>query len=783
MIRIQIIQSFRKLVRDRLYTLVNVTGLTIAMTTAILISLWVYDETHFDHFHAKGDRTYRVLTDWQFGGNEETMAFSPAPLATHALEEIPEVERMVRIWSPWNVVLHYGDEKIRVGKTLLADTAFLRVFDFELLNGNTATALQDPNGAVISEDLALRIFGSVDVLGQPLQLSDKMPLTVTGVLKNVPSNSHLQFELLVPFDHNIDNFVGEGSLTWTAFNYNTYVLLRPGIAPDQVGDKLTELMPLEEGKTRKTFFHLQPLPDIHLGSGHLSFSDAPRGNLSNIRLVGLIGLIILLIACINYINMTTARQAHMARDTGIRKIIGARRATLIRQYLLEAFILVTFSAVLAILLLEICLPYFEQLSDKHFTPEQLFSRTPAIIVLGIILFTVIIAGVQPAFRLSSFKPLEALKTNHWRGPQGAGLRKILVVSQFTCAAALIICVFIILQQLAFVKAHELGYQKEYIFSFNTVDSDPKQLIPLLEKEASIAGVTASSSSIIDVGNRYAGFEYEGKEPEADPFLYVLGVHPNFPQFFGLELTDGRWFLPREMDTTSVIINEKAVAALGLEDPLGKWIEFRNKTTITGIARDFHFRSLHHPIEQLAISQSRYLNEVYIKTTPGNTAKAIAAAENIFAQHEEHAVFDYQFMDESYDQLYKSETRVGQLFLIFSCLAIFISCLGIFGLATFSAERRRKEISIRKVLGASFSNLIYIFSRDFIKLVCIALLLGSPVAWFAMTEWLQDFSYHIAISPWVFLGAGILIISIAFVTISLQSMRTALQNPARSLHTD
>ncbi|HMQ84153.1 MAG TPA: ABC transporter permease [Saprospiraceae bacterium] len=777
--------ALRNLWRDKFHTILNGIGLAVGMAAALLVFLWVNDELSFDNFHQKGDRIHRVLAKWSFAGNSETIGTTPLPLADATREQIPEVEAFVRMHNLWNMVLKHGDKRFGVDQLYLADKEFFDIFDFPFLQGDAATAFSNPSNIVLTASLAKRIFGTLDVVGQPLKLADKMELTVGAVMADVPSNSHLRFEALLPFRENYDQFMGDGSTHWGAFNFDSYVLLRPGVDGATVGKKMTTLIPEDRG-SEGTSFLLQPLKDIYLHSDMLGYSRAPKGDLKTIRLIAVIGLLILLIACVNYVNLTTARSAHRAKATGIQKIVGANRSNLFRQYLLEAAVLVGGASMLAVVIANINLGLFEDLAGKVFTDQQLMSKETLLIILGTAILAVLLSGIQPAFQLSAFKPLETLRGNGFMGSASkSGLRKVLVTTQFVCSGALILGTLIMLAQMKYVKEQKLGYEKEHIFMFFCDASKPLQIKEELTGQPGVIAVTASDQPITDISNRYGGFDYQGKDPNADPYIRQIIVDEDFPQFFGLELQEGRWFLPGNADSTSFVLNEKALTTLGITDPIGKWINHNGiKGSIVGVAKDFHIQSLHHPIEQLIFVQSpQWLYRVYVKTTGEKAAEAIAAAEKIFRQHEPNALFNYQFLDEAYDELYKTETRMGSLIGLFASLAIFISCLGLFGLAAFTAECRTKEIGIRKVLGASISSLIGLLSKDFLKLVVIALVIASPIAWFFMQRWLQHFAYRIDIPWYIFVLGGCLVIGIAFLTMSFQSIKAALANPVKSLRSE
>ena len=776
--------ALRNLWRDKFYTLINGIGLTVGMTITLLIFLWVNDELTFDQFHTKKDRIYRVLTEWSFGGERELTETTPAPLGIDAKEQISEIETFVRMGQVWDPIFKYGDQLYNIDHAYLVDKGFFELFDFPFHSGSKQTAFNQPNNAIISVDLAKRIYGTTDVIGQPILVPDKMELVISGVIENTPSNSHLQLDLLFPFEENMDQFFGEGATHWGSYNFNSYALLRPGIDKQLVDKKLSDLIPEREGISEedRAIFKLQPLTDIHLNS-NIEYSDVPQGDTGTIRLISIIGILILLIACINYINLTTARATHRAKSTSVRKIVGASRRSLIAQYLSESTILTTIAAFFAVFIAQSSLGLFEELSGKHFSINQLLSIETLIILLGVVVITSILTGIQPAIQLSAFSPLEAIKGDTAiTSASGTSFRKLLVIGQFTCSGALIICTLVVLVQINFVRKTKLGYERNHIFSFYVPDADPLIMKTELLNQVGISEVALGSNSIVSLGSQFGGFDYEGKLPDTKTKTWAMNAGENFSDFFDLEIQQGRWFLPGNHDSTSFILNESAVAKFGLDNPIGKWMDYNGvKGTIVGVIKDFHFQSLHRPIEQLVFSQrpSR-LFRIYVKTKGGQAATAIASAEKVFKKYEPNALFDYRFLDESYNNLYKTEIRSGNLLACFAGLAILLSCLGIFGLAAYTAERRQKEISVRKVLGATISNIVILLAKDIIKLVLIALLIAVPIAWYFMQEWLQNFAYHIDMPWWVFGLTMILAVTIATTTVGFQAVKAALTNPIKSL---
>ncbi len=780
--------AIRNLLRDKFYTILNITGLAIGLAAALLLFIWVNNEYSYDDFHQNDDRLYRINTDMSFGGERSEGPNTAFPLAEAAKGKIPEIQHISTDWAGWNIIYKVDDFLLESDHTHFVYPSYLEIFDFTFLAGDSKTALINPNSLVLTETMANQLFGSTDVLGKTVEVSDKITLAVTGIIKDFPKNSHLKIDALAPIDPNIEALMNENSRSWGSHNYKTYALLQPNTQRELVEKKLTSLLPIREDKleAERTLLKLQLVKDIYLGSSNINVSSTEIGDIKTIQMIALIGLLILLIACINYINLTTARAAHKAKSIGVQKIIGASRYQLFRQHLIEAICVVLTAGVLAVALADLSLPAFENLVGNELSNRSILSWQTFPILTITIIGAILLSGIQPALQLTSFSPIDALKGSQFNGTGGKiGLRKILVIGQFTCSTALVICTLIMMQQMEFIKNSKLGYEKEHIFSFwqdrtkaNLIKSD-------LSQSTGVEAVTLSNRNIADANAQYGGFTYEGMPEGLEPSIYNMVADSDFKDFFQLELTEGNWFRPEGNDTKSLIINEAAAKAMQMENPIGKWVDFwGRKGTIIGVVKDFHFRSLHHDIAPLIFEQNKdwYYN-TYVKTTGAKAAAAISAAEKVYKKHHPNSVFKYEFIDESFDSLYKQETQMSQLFSVFALLTIFISCLGIFGLATYTAERRGKEIGIRKVLGASILNIVNLLSVDFLKLVFLSLIIATPFAWYFMSDWLNDFAFSINIGWGVFATTALLTIMIAYFTIGFQSLRAALVNPAKTLKSE
>ncbi|MFK7774142.1 MAG: ABC transporter permease [Saprospiraceae bacterium] len=780
--------AFRNLQRDQFYTFLNGIGLTIGMTVALLIFMWVQDETSYDNYHSENGQNYLILSNTSFGGERNWGIRTPAPLQSAIKEQIPEVQNVARTSGLWKPILKYENFLLNVDNTFLIDPELFQILDFEFIQGDPKTALSNPNSIIITDEKAYKIFGNENPMGKTVKLGDKLDLEITGIIKKPPSNTHLPVDCFLPFENNVGQFYNEGSLHWRSFNFSTYLTLRPGSDVNKIGKKISTLFPIVESEAVKdrSYAELHPVQDIYLGLGKVKYSFA-KGDPTAIKLFGWIAFIILLIASINYINLTTARAAHRAKATGIKKIVGASRSQLIGQHVMETVCLVGICSLGALLLTQIGLPYFKEISGKEFSSQTVFSLTTIGLTGLLALVTVLLSGIQPALQLSAFRPVQVLKGSGFKGVDGkSGLRKFLVVAQFVSSAALIICTVFMLRQMDFIQSKKLGYEKEHIFKFSHNNENTKILKTALENESAIKDIAISDQSIVSITNSISGIGWEGTEGRQELQLFSMHTGPNMKDFFGLEMKSGRWFnRSTNLDSTSFVINESAAKAMQLEDPVGKWVDMWGaRGTIVGLVKDFHFQSFHSEIKPLIFRQtSDWFPTMYVKTQGEDASLAIAAVEKIFKQHSPNEVFKYEFLDETFNKLYQTETKTGSMFFLFSLIAIIISCLGVFGLATYTAEKRFKEIGIRKVLGASALSIINLLSKDFLKLVFVALIIAIPLAWYFMKNWLNNFAFHVDLDWWVFAMAGLIAIGIALATVVFQSARAAMSDPVESIRSE
>ena len=776
--------AIRNLKRNKVYSFLNVAGLAVGLACCILILLWVRDETSFDRFHAHAGDIYRVLQEVKFSDHEATWAITQGPLGPGLEKDFPEIARSVRFKARWFQVRH-GD--VWVTETFwLADPSIFEVFTFPLATGDPATALADPRSIVLSGEMAAKYFPSGDVLGRTLRVDDQFDFRVTGVLRPIPRNSHRRFDFLVPFA-----FGREINLSvdrWNNSTFTTFVQLRDGApakdAIAKIAGYLDDKPTIEKG-TRLT---LQPLRDIHLRSNY-EF-DAPHGDIRYVRVFSLAALFILLTACINFMNLTTARSARRAREVGLRKVSGARRGNIIAQFYGESALLITLAMALALGLAKILLPAFNTLASKELELRLLGSSglLPGLAALALV--TAIIAGSYPALFLSAFRPVRALKSAPSSGPGGRAFRRTLVVLQFSLAILLVICTVFVSGQLQHMRNMKLGYDKENVV-YMTMRGDMRGNFEAVKSELmrlpGVLGVTASET-VPTYGYSFSNslWTWEGQAPGSEILMRAGCVGEGYFDVLGLEMLEGRTFdgLPVTETNPLFVINEEAARVMGLKEPVGQWLSDRSgkfKGTIVGLVKDYHFTPLRQKIEPLIlIYYPPDCNLLLARLRPGNLSRTIADIEAVWKRFAPAFPFRHNFLDEALDNLYRTEQRIGTIVTAFSLLAIVISCLGIFGLASFTAERRTKEIGVRKVLGASGSSIAWLFSREFARWVLAANIIAWPAAYYAVSRWLEGYPYRIGIGPGPFLFAGALAFVVVALTVGFHSVRSARTEPASAL---
>jgi len=786
--------AFRNLKRHKGYSFINISGLAMGMAVCILILLWVKDELSFDRFHKNADQIYRVVEDQiQSNGDIFRVAVTPWPLGEALVKNYPEVINFTRFLRlSRRLVTHKSksvDKSFYENGVCLADPSFLEIFSFPLVKGNPATALSEGNTVVISETTAEKYFGKKNPMGKTLNFNNNQDFTVTGVIKNVPHNSHLKFDFILPFEQTLKNYKYRGS--WNSNSYHTFVLLQKNASVKALNEKIYEyLIRIFAGSKIK--LRLQALTDMHLRSNFaIDLYGASKDTTVYIYIFSLIAVLILLIACINFINLTLARASTRAKEVGLRKVVGATRKDLIKQFYGESILFTITALIFAIVLVYLLLPLFNNLAGKELTLDPFSNIGAALGLLLIAIVTGISAGIYPAFILSSFQPANVIKGNltvRSGKPGGALFGKVLVVFQFTLSVALIIVTLVVNQQLSYIQGKELGYEKDniiYLTKRGNIGEKYNAFKEELQKKSNVLSVTTSSDVPTYSIHSTSAIDWEGKTPEALLWIHHFSVDQDYLKTFKMEIVEGRGFskdFTTDAAGTAYIVNEAAVKAMDMKNPIGKSFTFWGKKgTIIGVVKDFHYKSLHTETEPLVLRIDPQMDwYIFVKVRPENIVNTLDYLKKAYQKFNPLFPFEYHFLDEQLDRLYDNDGRSLKIFRYFSIIAIFISCLGLFGLAAFAAQMRTKEIGIRKVVGASISNIILMLSKEFLLLVVTANILAWPIAYFAMNKWLQQFVYRIDIGWWIFVLAGIIALTIALFTVIYQSIKAALANPVNSL---
>jgi len=786
--------AFRNLWRHKAFSFINIMGLTVGMAACFLIFLYIRFELSYDSFHTKADRIYRIVCDIKTP-TEVIKAGGPSwAVPPNVKSEFSEVESFVRIAGGDNVLVRKGDIKFQEENSMWADSLFFEVFNFKLLKGNAQTALKDPFNIVLSETTAKKYFGKEDPMGKILLLTgDAFPVTVTGIMKDIPENSQIKGDLVISMSTIKKKFNADIDSQWGNYGAQAYILLKPGTNPKVLEKKFPAFLEKRNGTEMKksqmyaTLF-LEPLKEVYL---HSTRNGNNTGNMNNVYIFSIVAAFILLIACINFINLTTARSTERAKEVGIRKVVGAAKTQLATQFIGESVILCLIAFILAAALSAMMLPLFNQLSGKTIS-HGIFENTRYLMLLfGAAIGIGLLAGIYPALVLSSFKPVIVLKGRFATGTRGIILRKGLVVAQFSISIALIIGTIVVYDQMSYMRNKELGFSKDQMIVLDT-NGDPGKN-SLNQAIEAIPGIksTALSSSVPGSGNPGAYSEIENKKGD----LQIANLDLYFVDFdyinqFKIKVLAGRAF-SRDFgtDTTqAMVINEAAIKMFGYSTPqeaVGKrFKQWGREGKIIGVIKDFHFRSLQQPIKPLSMRiEPGGSNLISANVSAANIPATLAAIETKWKTLIPNRPFSYYFLDEFFDKQYRGEERFGSLFLNFAILAIFISCLGLLGLASYSTMQRTKEIGIRKVMGASVSGIINLLSKEFLMLVVLSFFIAMPVAWYFMHSWLQDFAYRTELSWWVFVLAGAIAIFIALFTVSFQAIKAAIANPVKSLRTE
>ncbi|MEJ5089729.1 FtsX-like permease family protein [Sphingobacterium faecium] len=775
--------AWRNLLKSKGYATINIIGLAIGMAAVLMIAIWIQNQSQFDNFYSNKDNLYRVWNKYEDVGQIGMSNVTSGPASVTLKAEYPEVEHAARVY--WNVdrLLSFDENKIK-SKGTEVDPSFMEMFDFKLLKGNRSQVLSGPQNIILTESLSKKIFGDTDPLNKTLILDNKEPYQVSGIIADLPSNTDFDFNYLIPLTK-ADNY----SPNWNTSTFMTYIQLKDGTDVDAFNKKLKNIIAKKTNNELKGSLFLYPLSKMHLYS-KFEQGVPVGGKIDQVKLVAGLGFLILLIACINFVNLSTARSQKRAKEVAVRKVVGAQRSSLITQFLTESVLLSIIAGMLSIGLTFLALPFFNKILDK----PLIFSITDPMIwisLVGFILLTGVFAGLYPAFVLSSFKPIKSLKVFGKSKKLALNFREVLVVFQFGIALILIIATLIVRNQIEYAGKRDIGYSPSQLIEI-PMEGDMTKNYEVIKSELinkNIAhAVTRTGWSITrNASNSSGNFSWEGATPEqGKKIVFNIGkAESDFVKTLGLKVLEGRDidFERLASDSLSVLVNEAAIKEMKLKNPIGSILKWGSNTfTIVGVINDYINDSPYSPVTPLLIYPAKeWMLNMVVRTNPSLPIEHnLKQMEEILKKFNPAYPFEYKFVDQQFAIKFKEQQQTAQLALIFSGLAIFISCLGLFGLASYIAELRTKEIGIRKVLGASVTGITAMLSRDFVKLVLIAILLASPIAWWTMNKWLEDFSYRIEIQWWIFAVAGIAALTIAILTVSTQAIRAANTNPIKTL---
>ncbi len=797
--------AIRNLFRQKFYTFINIFGLTIGIAVSLLIAFYVFDELSYDRFHEDADRIYQIYLKAKIQGKPIEGGHTCAPIAAGCREEIPGVEDATRISLWWDLVMRYEENIFTEKKVLVADSNFFQFFTFELIEGNNNNILTEPNQIVLTETTAKKYFNytpgsSPSPVGKMMLMgNEKTNCTVVGVMKDPPSNSHFTFSMVL----SMETWDYSRNTAWASNSLFSYIKIDPGVKPEEIQQRMTLMTDKHVGPEIEKFtgqtlaqwrkagddygYFIQPMTDIHLHSKVDTNIQTP-GKIAYVYLLSIVSVFIIIIACINFMNLSTARAAGRAKEVGIRKTVGAVKGKLVFQFLSESVILSAISTILAIGLIYILLPYFNQLAGKSISPEVLFTW-PVISAIVMLLISVgILAGSYPAFYLTSFQPTEVLKGKVRQGSGGSWVRNSLVVFQFSISVFLIVSTLIIYKQLKLIQEKNLGYDKENVLIVENAGTLGDSKETFKKKVLELAGVKAASIANFVPPHVYNNSVcFPNGNQEEGILMHMIYADNDYLKTLGVNMASGRYFSEEfPSDSTAVIINKTGLKALGWQSEEGNQIAEPNQDAslnfhnLVGIVEDFNFSSLKNEIEPLIIFNSKQGNLVPVRLAPGNIPATVKEIEKIWKEMAHEEPFDYSFLDENFSEMFLSEQQLGKIFIIFTALAICIACLGLFALATFITELRSKEIGIRKAMGASSGSLVVLLTGEFTRLVLISIVVAIPAVIFLMNWWLENFVYKTTIGVMSFFIGGIIALFISWFTVSWQSLKAATANPTNAL---
>jgi putative ABC transport system permease protein len=797
--------ALRNLVKNKFYSLLNLTGLAVGLATCLLIFLYVSDELSYDRYNKNADRIYRVNNEVKFGGNYFDIAQAPAMMGAVMVREIPRIAQYTRLRWYGSVLVKKGNENISEGRVGYADSTFFDIFSIPVIAGNPKTALVDPHSIVITETRANKYFGNTDAVGKSLVINDTGIYKVTAVIKDVPKQSHFNFDFFVPMSENPDS----RNDNWLSENYSTYILLKENTDTRNLVKELDELLEKHTGPSLQAFVNqsmdefkksggyvrtsITPVTDIHLHSNRLGELDG-NGNLDYVYIFSAIALLILVIACVNFMNLSTARSANRAKEVGVRKVLGSLRKNLVHQFLIESLIISVAALVAAIVFAWVLLPFFNDLSGKEINHSELMKPGMLIALSGLVLIVGLLAGSYPAFYLSAFQPILVLKGKLAGGFKRSWLQNALVVGQFVISIVLIFGTIVIYSQLNYIRNKDVGFDRSQVLVIQHANALGEQTTSFrneLDQLPGVKGATVSSYLPVNFNRSNDAFFTSPTLDQATAIsMQKWLVDEHYIPTLDIKLREGRNFSEElKTDSGSIIINEAAAKFLARNDLLNKKLYSLGQNAsvreykIIGVIRNFNFSTLKEMVTPLAFLLENDNGNISVRMSAADNSDLIAQISSKWKAFAPGQPFDYTFMDEDFAKLYTTEQRTGKIFITFAVIAIVIACLGLFGLITYAAEQRVKEIGIRKVLGATVTNITGMLSASFLKLVAIAGLIAFPLAWWAMNTWLRDFAYRVSIQWWVFVLTGVIALLIAFMTVYFQAMKAAVSNPVKSLRSE
>ncbi len=775
--------GLRNIKKNKIYSFINISGLAVGMACFIMIILWVQDELSYDVFHNNVDRLYRVLNYEKYSNGEEVhFSQCPAPLSQLMKDKYPEVDIITRYANGREVSVEYKDKLLNERGFAFADAEFLELFNFPLIKGNPESVLSDPFSVIITQELAQKYFGTDDPIGKTIKINNKFDFQVSGIFENLPSNTHFDFNFLIPFttlkhfERELDN--------WRAWAYYVYLTIKENVDPNELNSKMTNLYKERDQESLATC-SIQSIKDVHLySSGYWGIGG--KGDIRYVYIFSFIAFFILLTACINFMNLSTAKSANRLKEVGIRKVIGAARKELINQFLSESLLLTFISLVFSILIVYLTLPLFNEISSKAIEFNFFENSEIIYVIVGTALFTGLISGSYPALFLSAFQPAKVLKSGTGFSAKGSLFRKTLVTIQFVLTITLIISAVSVNKQIRYMREQNLGFEKEHVLAIN-LKGDLNEKFDFLKTQLimipNVKSITTTSRLPAKINISSIITEWEGSKPDEQFLSHLLSADYDFVNTYNIQITDGRYFSKDFISDTSegIVVNNAAVKMMGFDDPIGKKVR---EHKIVGVVEDFNFESLHKDISPLIIFFDKEDFKVLsVKVDSRNIDETIKDLQTKWSEIVLGYPFDYQFVDEVIEHQYRADLRIEKIINVFTVLIIFIACLGLLGLASFTAEQRRKEIGVRKVLGASLTSIIINLSKEYTRWVLAANIIAWPIAYLLMENFLQNYAYKIKLELWIFFASGIITFLIAITTVLYQSVKAVFSNPIDSIRAE